>query len=651
MKNMRVSRGFALPTVLIAGLVLLIIGASGMQAVASMTRSINDQSWNALADQAKQSGMKYVEACLRNSTDEKDPTRPWVNPVTQKTDCTGTTSASAPDYLNEADAVGNIPKWRTSFTASNPLRNATLNKRVSKVVGIVEILGASNNVVRTYTSQATVILNITGAQLGVQVEKVAGSTLHTCVLLTNKKVYCAGDSTMGQVGQGSGYYSTPLDVAPFPGTVKADDLVTYSFTDATGQTCIRGDDTQIYCIGYNNVGNFGNSATNINNPLFVPTSGTSRFGGASGRAVKSSPIVQGTANFITTCGIGTDDIAYCAGHNGSYQLGDGSTTNRNYVVAFDNIPAPAGQKAVKVIPLVESYTLCVLTDIGRVYCHGNNASGQAGTGSVAANLNTTIPTQVYTSVASEGVITDFGGGDEKTCALFATGALYCAGRLPDAASGTSATPVRFGSGASLTFSDFSLGPTTICATEVATSDVYCISRNNGGELGTGNTTANVSMATPTKVAGSGAYTPSDPTLKLARAYAGDRKICLHYNVAGSETTTGFLTCAGYNQYGQFGNGTDNSASSPAYMQTTFGQAFNMPSGVGVKTVYINRGMSIGTRGATVSEHSTTNSVNPICVLGTDGSAYCAGRNNRGQLGDTTTTDRFTPTRFVLPLDP
>lgn len=643
----RRSEGFALPTVVIAGLILLIIGASGLQAASSVTRAVADQSWSDLANGARDSGLKYLESCLRNSSDLQDPTRPWVNPITQKTDCKGTSQATYPSYITQANASGTIPAWRTSFTISNPSTNGTLNSKVSTVKGIVEILSASNSVVRTYTSQSTIIMNITGAQLGVQVAKVAGSVLHTCVLLTNKKVYCAGDSTSGQLGMGSGYVSTPRNVGPFPGNIGANDLVSWSFTDGTGQTCIRGEDSFVYCIGYNNVGNFGNGATSINNPLFVPVSGVSSFGGGTPRAIKSSPIVQGTANFVTTCAIGTDDVAYCAGYNGNYQLGDGSTTNRNYPVAFDNIPAPAGQKAIKVIPFVETYTICVLTDLGKGYCHGSNSSGQFGNGTTT-NSNLSTPSQLYPSITTEGAIVDIGGADEKSCALYASGALYCAGRLPDASRSTSSSPVRFGATGQL-FTDFNMGPTSICAVEAATSNVYCVSKNDGGELGNGGTSTSYSMSNPTKIAGSGAYTPTDASMKLVRVYVGDRKICLHYNVAGSESTTGFLTCAGYNQYGQFGNGTNNSATS--YMQQSFGQPYIMPNGVGVKEVYINRGMSLTSRGPTVSENSTANAVAPICILGTDGNAYCAGANNRGQLGDGTTSDRYTPVRFQLPIDP
>lgn len=643
-------KGYALPTVLITGLILLAIGASGMQLVASTTRSINDQYWNTLANQAKESGIKYVQTCLRDSADEKDPTRPWVNPVTQNTDCRGTALSTPVPYVETKSASGNMPGWRTSFTASNPLVDGSLGKKVSRIVGTVEILGASNNVVRTYSTQSTIIFNITGAQLGVQVEKVASGTVHTCVLLTNKKVYCAGASTTGQVGQGTGDYATPADIGPFTGGILADDLTVNSHTDGTGVTCVRGTDSQIYCIGYNNVGNFGNGATAFSNPSFNPSSGVVRFGGSTGRVVKSSPIVQGTANYVTTCAIDSVDAAYCAGFGGGYQLGTGSTSNQQSPIEFNSI-SPTGQKVIKIIPFVESYTICVLTDAGRVYCHGNNASGQMGIGNVTTTPNTSNPTEAYTvGVSGQGVIVDFGGGDEKSCALYASGALYCAGRLPDASRGTSSTPVRFGGTTTpRQFTDFSIGPTSICAVESTTSDVYCASKNDGGELGTGNTVANTLVSDPTKIAGSGAYVPSDSTLKLARVYVGDRKICLHYNVAGSESTTGYLTCAGYNQYGQFGTGSNNSGT--GYMQQSFGQPFIMPSGVGVKEVNINKGMALSSRGATVSEHSQTNAINPMCVLGTDGNAYCAGRNDRGQLGDTTTTDRFTPVRFVLPIDP
>src|SRR5439155_1223437 len=86
------------------------------------------------------------------------------------------------------------------------------------------------------------------------------------------------------------------------------------------------------------------------------------------------------------------------------------------------------------------------------------------------------------------------------------------------------------------------------------------------------------------------------------------------------TAAGAAYCWGDNGFGQLGDGTTTSQSSPVLVQA--------PAGVSFAAV--------------------TGGVAHTCGVTAAGIAYCWGRNLEGQLGDGTTTNRLTPVRVVQP---
>jgi alpha-tubulin suppressor-like RCC1 family protein len=92
------------------------------------------------------------------------------------------------------------------------------------------------------------------------------------------------------------------------------------------------------------------------------------------------PFAQVSAGYLHTCGLTTGSKIYCWGHNGSGQLGDGTTTRRAFPILV------AGGLLFRGVSAGENHT-CGVTRGFRVYCWGYNGSGQLGDGT---NISTRV---------------------------------------------------------------------------------------------------------------------------------------------------------------------------------------------------------------------------------------------------------------------
>lgn len=147
--------GFALPTVLIASVVLLTILVTASTSVAAVRNSLKAQYYEQLAKSAGEAGVAYAKACL--SKNSNMPLWTDAKPLTPSTDCAGNelidTETACP--ANSICSVVYTGSLRSSFKVGRPVVDGNGRAITIPHTGYVELLRSSNGAVwRTYKQPA-----------------------------------------------------------------------------------------------------------------------------------------------------------------------------------------------------------------------------------------------------------------------------------------------------------------------------------------------------------------------------------------------------------------------------------------------------------------------------------------------------------------
>jgi alpha-tubulin suppressor-like RCC1 family protein len=354
-------------------------------------------------------------------------------------------------------------------------------------------------------------------------------------------------------------------------------------------------------------------------------------------ALAFSQVSAGNAH---TCGVTTDNRAYCWGNNARGQLGDGSTTDRLTPAAV------ATTRRFRQLSAGDHYT-CGVTLNYQAYCWGHNGAGELGDGTTALPTLRLKPVRV----AGGHYFRQVDAGGFHTCAVsYPDNHVYCwgynqDGELGDGTSTNRSTPVAVSSRRE--FRQVRAGGRHTCG--VTTGDkAFCWGENLYGQLGDG--TAGSSHPIPTPVVGI------------------FRQVDLGQSHTCGVTIQDRVFCWGYGGNGQMGDGTTTGSYSPKPIAS--GLSFERVSAGyyhNCAETTLNRVYCWGNNdGGQLGDGTTTTRVKPVPVGGgrffaqvSGGSfhtcgktpasvAYCWGENSDGELGDGTTTDRRTPVAVVSP---
>jgi alpha-tubulin suppressor-like RCC1 family protein len=324
---------------------------------------------------------------------------------------------------------------------------------------------------------------------------------------------------------------------------------------------------------------------------------------------------QGNAVTFNSSDVITSATMKCWGDNNKGQLGDGSTADRSTPV--DVVGLSSGVIAIT----GGTGHSCALLSTGAVKCWGYNGEGGLGDGSTTDRFT---PVDVHTSATNSsplsGVLAIIAGAFHS-CALLKTGTMKCwgsnsKGDLGNNSTTKSLTPVDVHTSATdssplsgivaITTGGLRYGEGHTCAL-LQTGLLKCWGANDIGQLGDGSTT---DRFTPVDVHTSA--TNSSPLSGVVAVRGGG-----FYNCALLQTGT--MKCWGNNNTGALGNGTETPSTTPLDVHTSAADSSPLSGVVAITTGFAH-----------------------TCALLQMGTVKCWGYNASGQLGDGSTTDRFTP---------
>lgn len=351
--------------------------------------------------------------------------------------------------------------------------------------------------------------------------QVSAGGYHACGVTMDNRAYCWGYNVEGQLGSGTNTGPELCNgaVGPFPCSTRPVLVAgAHRFRQISAgffHTCGVTTDNRAFCWGINRGALGDGTADERDAP--VPVAGGLQFR-------------QVDAGNSHSCGVTTDNRAFCWGDNTYGQLGDRTTTSRLTPVAvkggltFKQVTAGIGNY---------SYTCGVTTD-SRAFCWGKNNLGQLGDSSAAARRITP------SLVAGGHRFRQVDAGYDHACGVTTANRAFCWGNGRQGQLGNGKTYLSFwprAVGSGLSFERVTAGDTQTCG-ETTTNRGYCWGLNAFGEVGDGSGTRSLK---PGAVAGG---------LYFAQLNAGSLFTC-------GRTPDAVGYCWGYGFFGQLGNGTSS----------------------------------------------------------------------------------------------
>jgi hypothetical protein len=228
--------GFALPTVLISSIVMMMVLLSGLTALASVNTTVRQQYIDQVSDSSAEAGLLFAKECIKNNGNAIS----WTNssPLMPNTDCSGTvTTVCAAGSTTSECYVTNTPTVRSSFKVS--IVNDTSGNPASLVSeGIVNGVSASSSAVKSQSKthekmsvagllaavgakQHLTSLDITSYGHSYNASVLYDSGTRLCGVTSASEIWCAGtESSMGEfVLNDIGYIGGPTTCYTVTGAI------------------------------------------------------------------------------------------------------------------------------------------------------------------------------------------------------------------------------------------------------------------------------------------------------------------------------------------------------------------------------------------------------------------------------------------------
>ena len=361
----RTRRGFALPTVLIASIVMLAILVTGLVSGVAASTALRTQGYQRLADLASESGAEMARACL--NANYQRVTWTASKPLTPATNCNGDVVGGQSAYVVDANGI------RTTFQVPPPETAAGVYTIVTN--GTLERVRSSNG--QTWRAQKSVARMKVQTPLMVSLD---GGYDHSVGLSANRStVFAWGYNGSGQLGDGS-----TININAPRAVIDRSDLDGSYIKQVIGggyHTMALTENGNVYAWGMNQYCQLGLGDTvDRLKPVLVATAGTPMDG---------KRIVSIGAGRFHSLAVDDQGVAYAWGENSGGSLGDGSYTNRCNPVAVTAAGTPMAGKSIDIIKSnSNSFTTIALDKTeGRAYTWGHNGNGKLGIGSTS-NVNT-----------------------------------------------------------------------------------------------------------------------------------------------------------------------------------------------------------------------------------------------------------------------
>ena len=438
---------------------------------------------------------------------------------------------------------------------------------------------------------------------------------HACAVVETN-VWCWGDNSYGQLGDGTtGDKLFPVQVDGLSGAVGlalGDDF-----------SCARLASEAVRCWGRNDVGQLGNSSTDDSHVVALP--------------VELSQITHFAAGAKHVCARTVEGEVWCWGQNSEDQLGSDSVEQASSPVKVMDLAQAAS------VGVGDAFS-CAVLGSGSVYCWGSNGNGCLGDGTADDSGE---PVQALGLSSAKQI----SGGKDHACSTSEDGIVWCWGKADNGqlgdgtwASRSLAAPI---SGPPKILS-FSAGGHQTCAV-VAGGWLWCWGLNFQGQIGDGTFDSKVSPVLIEKLAG------------VVDVSVGESYTC-------AVTEQGMVWCWGFNSDGQLGDGTKIKKNEPMFPVSGLVGVTAISAGFKhACALHGNQTLSCWGRGfhGQLGDGAGISSWTPVEVQGIndavavtagewhtcalredDGSVWCWGRNDDGQIGDGTTSYRKTPTPVV-----